>query len=54
MLLHAWGFLAVFFAGVALRQTELVLSGAHKDRQGLLVPDDKAEDNDRRRSMKCR
>lgn len=33
----AWGFLAVFFAGVALRQTELVLSGAHKDRQGLLV-----------------
>ena len=35
----AWGFLAVFFAGVALRQTELMLSGAHKDRQGLLVPD---------------
>ncbi|MDM5177962.1 cation:proton antiporter [Massilia sp. DJPM01] len=35
----AWGFLAVFFAGVALRQTELVLSGAHKDRQGLLVPE---------------
>ncbi|MES2324979.1 MAG: cation:proton antiporter [Pseudomonadota bacterium] len=34
---HAWGFLAVFFAGVALRQTELVLSGAHKDKQGLLV-----------------
>ncbi|HEY0062679.1 MAG TPA: cation:proton antiporter [Telluria sp.] len=34
-----WGFLAVFFAGVALRQTELVLSGAHKDRQGLLVPE---------------
>lgn len=39
---HAWGFLAVFFAGVALRQTELVLSGAHKDRQGLLVPDQQA------------
>ncbi len=37
VLLSAWGFLAVFFAGVALRQTELVLSGAHKDRQGLLV-----------------
>ena len=37
VVLHAWGFLAVFFAGVALRQTELVLSGAHKDRQGLLV-----------------
>ncbi len=37
VLFHAWGFLAVFFAGVALRQTELVLNGAHKDRQGLLV-----------------
>lgn len=35
----AWGFLAVFFAGVALRQTELILCGAHKDRQGLLVPE---------------
>ncbi len=34
--LHAWGFLAVFFAGVALRQTELRLAGAPKDRQGLL------------------
>lgn len=40
----AWGFLAVFFAGVALRQTELVLSGAHKDRQGLLVPDNPKPD----------
>lgn len=40
VLFKAWGFLAVFFAGVALRQTELVLSGAHKDRQGLLVADD--------------
>jgi NhaP-type Na+/H+ or K+/H+ antiporter len=39
VLLNTWGFLAVFFAGVALRQTELVLSGAHKDRQGLLVAD---------------
>ncbi len=39
VLFKAWGFLAVFFAGVALRQTELVLSGAHKDRQGLLVPE---------------
>jgi NhaP-type Na+/H+ or K+/H+ antiporter len=38
--LKTWGFLAVFFAGVALRHTELVLSGAHKDRQGLLVADD--------------
>jgi len=26
---HAWGFLAVFFAAVALRQTELKLSGDH-------------------------
>lgn len=34
--LHAWGFLAVFFAGVALRQTELILAGAPKDRHGLL------------------
>ncbi|MES3023066.1 MAG: cation:proton antiporter [Pseudomonadota bacterium] len=41
---HAWGFLAVFFAGVALRQTELVLAGAHKDRQGLLVADEPKED----------
>ena len=40
----AWGFLAVFFAGVALRQTELMLAGAHKDRQGLLVPDADATD----------
>lgn len=40
----AWGFLAVFFAGVALRQTELVLSGAHKDRQGLLVAEDASQD----------
>jgi NhaP-type Na+/H+ or K+/H+ antiporter len=49
VLLHAWGFLAVFFAGVALRQTELVLSGAHKDRQGLLVPEsgDPAKHSDR-------
>jgi NhaP-type Na+/H+ or K+/H+ antiporter len=41
---QAWGFLAVFFAGVALRQTELILSGAHKDRQGLLVSETPAED----------
>ena len=34
--LHAWGFLAVFFAGVALRQTELRLAGAPEDQQGLL------------------
>ncbi len=45
----AWGFLAVFFAGVALRQTELVLSGAHKDKQGVLVSESaepKAEGTD--------
>jgi sodium/hydrogen antiporter len=34
--LHAWGFLAVFFAGVALRQTELILAGMPRDRYGLL------------------
>jgi NhaP-type Na+/H+ or K+/H+ antiporter len=44
VMLSAWGFLAVFFAGVALRQTELVLAGAHKDRQGLLVADEPKED----------
>lgn len=44
VLSQAWGFLAVFFAGVALRQTELVLSGAHKDRQGLLVPETPSDD----------
>jgi sodium/hydrogen antiporter len=40
--LHAWGFLAVFFAGVALRQTELTLAGMPRDRHGLLNagPDD--------------
>jgi sodium/hydrogen antiporter len=38
-LISAWGFLAVFFAGVALRQTELKLCGAQTDRQGLLVPE---------------
>ena len=44
LLAYAWGFLAVFFAGVALRQTELLLTGAHKNRQGLLVPDDPKAD----------
>lgn len=38
-LIRASGFLAVFFAAVALRQTELILAGAPKDRQGLLEPD---------------
>jgi NhaP-type Na+/H+ or K+/H+ antiporter len=40
LIFHAWGFLAVFFAGVALRHTELLLCGAHKDRHGLLVPEE--------------
>jgi NhaP-type Na+/H+ or K+/H+ antiporter len=44
VLLKAWGFLAVFFAGVSLRQTELLLAGAHKNRMGLLVPDDPKAD----------
>ena len=44
VLMKTWGFLAVFFAGVALRQTELLLLGAHKDRRGLLVPDDPKAD----------
>ena len=38
-IIKASGFLAVFFAAVALRQTELVLAGAPKDRQGLMEPD---------------
>lgn len=29
-LVHAWGFLAVFFKGLGLRHTELLLAGAHK------------------------
>lgn len=43
-LAHAWGFLAVFFAGIGLRHTELLLAGAHKNGQGLLVPDDPKAD----------
>ncbi|MYM67129.1 sodium:proton antiporter [Pseudoduganella sp. FT55W] len=38
-MIKASGYLAVFFAAVALRQTELVLAGAPKDRYGLLEPD---------------
>ncbi|MCU6499146.1 cation:proton antiporter [Rugamonas sp. A1-17] len=38
-LLKASGFLAVFIAAVALRQSELVLAGAPKDRHGLMEPD---------------
>jgi len=38
-LIKASGFLAVFCAAVALRQTELKLAGAPKDRQGLREPE---------------
>lgn len=34
--LKAWGFLAVFFAGVALRHMELRLTGAPRDPEGLM------------------
>ena len=37
--LHTYGFLAVFAAGVALRQTELRLIHAHTNRKGLLEPE---------------
>ncbi|MGK5023302.1 cation:proton antiporter [Janthinobacterium sp. RB2R34] len=43
--LHAWGFLAVFFAGVALRQTELRLAGAPEDKHGLLQAEQVHEDS---------
>jgi NhaP-type Na+/H+ or K+/H+ antiporter len=35
LLTHAWGFLAVFFAAVALRQTELRLTATRAERQRL-------------------
>jgi len=38
LLLHAWGFLAVFFAAVALRQTELRLAGSRPERPRLQSP----------------
>ena len=37
--LHTYGFLAVFAAGVALRQTELRLIHAKTNREGLLEPE---------------
>ncbi|QOY93189.1 cation:proton antiporter [Massilia sp. UMI-21] len=37
--LHTYGFLAVFAAGVALRQTEMRLIGARTNRAGLLEPE---------------
>lgn len=37
--LKAWGFLAVFFAGLALRHMELRLAGAPRDPEGLLESD---------------
>lgn len=51
VLIDAWGFLAVFFAAVALHQTELKLAGAVKQKQddsisipafGVVQPDPKA------------
>jgi NhaP-type Na+/H+ or K+/H+ antiporter len=39
VLAGAWGFLAVFFAAVALRQTELKLAGADMKRAALDNPD---------------
>ncbi|MHB1145786.1 MAG: cation:proton antiporter [Thiobacillus sp.] len=38
VLVGAWGFLAVFFAAVALRQTELKLASADMDSAGLVNP----------------
>jgi NhaP-type Na+/H+ or K+/H+ antiporter len=37
--LKTWGFLGLFFAGVALRHTELVLAGAPRDKAGVLESD---------------
>ncbi|MHB1359660.1 MAG: cation:proton antiporter [Rhodocyclaceae bacterium] len=39
LLVEAWGFLAVFFAAVALRQTELKLAGAGQDFPNRSPPD---------------
>jgi NhaP-type Na+/H+ or K+/H+ antiporter len=41
-LISAWGFLAVFFAGVALRQTELKLAGKPASESARLAPDHQA------------
>lgn len=38
VMLHAWGFLAVFFAAVALRQTELTLAKATRHSDAARVP----------------
>lgn len=38
LLIHAWGFLAVFFAAVALRQTELRLSRDHRADEDDAAP----------------
>ena len=44
VLLHTWGFLAVFFAAVALRQKELQLGGHASPPAAGAFPDDGAED----------
>ena len=46
VLIHAWGFLAVFFAAVALRQTELRLSKAAQDAGNGLPPIQQAAPTD--------
>jgi NhaP-type Na+/H+ or K+/H+ antiporter len=40
VLVDAWGFLAVFFGAIALRQTELKLAGADPDKSDHRGPDD--------------
>ena len=50
LLVHAWGFLAVFFAAVALRQTELRLSQGRPERQRLRTANsERAEKTERPR-----
>ncbi len=46
VLFSAWGFLAVFFAAVALRQTELKLAGGAADPPQQLQTDKSSESND--------
>ena len=43
VLFHTWGFLAVFFAAVALRQTEMKLAKRALDTMALAVPRERAE-----------
>ena len=43
VLFHTWGFLAVFFAAVALRQTEMKLAKRALDTMALAVPRERTE-----------